>query len=57
VDVLIEWTPQFFLRDYVRERYFTILFEVVSSSSSDSNVRVVDVENRKGLFPEVGHKI
>jgi hypothetical protein len=40
-------TTSFFIMDYVIERHFTILFEVVSSSNSVSSVRVVDVENRK----------
>jgi hypothetical protein len=50
-------TTTFFIRDYVIERYFTILFEVVSSSISVPNVRVVDVEYRKGQFPEVGQQL
>jgi hypothetical protein len=47
----------FFIRDYVIERHFTVLYEVVSSSSSVSSVRVVDVENGKGLFVEVGQQL
>jgi hypothetical protein len=50
-------TTSFSIRDYVIERHSTILFEVVSSSSPVSSVRVVDVENRKGLFPEVGQQL